>query len=420
MRLFVSTLLLSSTLAAGAAAQGVSTAPASSTPGGSGTTDGLLGEPRALTQAMDFIDRRWETDDARAKNGFYPDLSGPITGSGWIAVGPGYRHRLFNDHALVDGSATISWRAYKEAQARFELTDLASNHLRLGVQGRWQDFTQVDDFGRGSGSLESQRSEYAVKYTDVLGYGNLKTTSWLTIGGRFGWMQKPRLGSAHGPFHRDFPDALNVFVSDPGVTDPTSYLHGDVSVTVDTRDYPGHPTTGALYRASAAAFSDRGDLGLFSFRRYEAEGMQIVPLTGTRWLLALHAWGAFSNTSPGNEVPFYLLPSLGGQNTLRGYDDYRFHDRNLLLVSGESRWALLRHMDVAAFFDAGNVASRASDLNLRKTSYGVGARVHTRATTVVRLDVGHSTEGYQVILRLTDPFSLMRRNERNTVAPFVP
>jgi hypothetical protein len=30
-----------------------------------------------------------------------------------------------------------------------------------------------------------------------------------------------------------------------------------------------------------------------------------------------------------NTVPFYLLPSLGGKNTLRGYYDYRFHDRNM-------------------------------------------------------------------------------------------
>ena len=43
-------------------------------------------------------------------------------------------------------------------------------------------------------------------------------------------------------------------------------------------------------------------------------------------------------TSAGDEqvVPFYLLPSLGGKNTVRGYPDYRFHDRAMMLMSVES------------------------------------------------------------------------------------
>ena len=35
-------------------------------------------------------------------------------------------------------------------------------------------------------------------------------------------------------------------------------------------------------------------------------------------------------------MPFYLLPGLGGHNTLRGYADYRFHDRHLLAGTIES------------------------------------------------------------------------------------
>ena len=35
---------------------------------------------------------------------------------------------------------------------------------------------------------------------------------------------------------------------------------------------------------------------------------------------------AFSQTGAGNIVPFYMLPTLGGRNTLPGYNDYRFRD----------------------------------------------------------------------------------------------
>ena len=247
----------------------------------------------------------------------------------------------------------------------------------------------------------------------------IRANSWLSVDGRFGWLKKPSLSSSSGPFDRNFPDALQVFALDPGVTQPTSFLHGDVAVRADTRDHPDHPTTGGLYRAALGAYSDR-DLGQFSFRRYEAEAVQLVPVVGKTWVIALHGWGVFSDTSAGDTVPFYMLPSLGGGNTLRSYHDYRFHDRNLLLASAESRFALFRHVDAAVFFDAGNVAPRASDLDLKKTAYGAGLRVHSGTSTIGRLDVAQGHEGWLVFFKLSDPFGLTRRSERATVVPFVP
>jgi len=130
--------------------------------------------------------------------------------------------------------------------------------------------------------------------------------------------------------------------------------------------------------------------------------------------------GVFSDTSDGNAVPFYMLPSLGGNRTLRGYNDFRFHDRNLLFASVESRWALYRQVDAAVFFDAGNVASRVGDLDLKKTSYGAGLRVHGRTSTIGRFDVGHSIEGWKIFFSMSDPLELSRRSERSTIVPFVP
>ena len=128
----------------------------------------------------------------------------------------------------------------------------------------------------------------------------------------------------------------------------------------------------------------------------------------------------FSDTSAGNEVPFYLMPSLGGDRTLRGYHNFRFHDRNLLMASAESRWALFRQVDAALFLDAGNVAPRVGDLDLQKISYGAGVRVHTRTATIGRMDVSHSQEGWQVFFAMSDPLMLKTRAQRNTVAPFAP
>jgi outer membrane protein assembly factor BamA len=176
---------------------------------------------------------------------------------------------------------------------------------------------------------------------------------------------------------------------------------------------------GGVYRAVAAVYSDRDD-GRFSFRRYELEGAQFIPLSPVRWTLALHGWSVFSDTTGSSEVPSYMLPSLGGSTTLRSFSDYRFHDRHLLLASVESRWALFEHVDAVLFADAGGVASRVRDLGLKETSIGAGVRVHVRSTTIGRLDVAHGREGWRVLMRLNDPFRLNRLTRRNAAIPFVP
>jgi hypothetical protein len=384
------------------------------------TVPGLIQEPEVFGQAMDYVGKRVDRTSTGERDGFYPELGNMITGSGWISAGPGYRHGFADGRGLVDASAAVSWRAYKIAQARVEFHPLADRRFTIGSQGLWQDFTQVNYFGLGSDTLKSARSQYRAKDVDVVGYANWRVR-WLTIDGRFGWLREPDLGRSAGTFNGGYAEALDRFgdLQAPGISSPASFLHGDVSAIVDTRDAPGHATRGGLYRASWASYSDR-DTGQFSFQRYEVEGEQFVPLVSARWVLAVHGWGVFSHTSDGHEVPFYLMPSLGGHNTLRGYLDYRFHDRDMLVANVESRWALMRHVDAALFFDAGNVAARASDLDLDKKSYGVGFRVHTRTSTLARLDLGHSKEGWRILFKLDDALALRRLSRHIVTVPFVP
>jgi hypothetical protein len=122
----------------------------------------------------------------------------------------------------------------------------------------------------------------------------------------------------------------------------------------------------------------------------------------------------------GHQIPIYLQPSVGGNNTLRAFRTYRFHDENALVLNGESRWAVFEHMDLAAFVDAGNVAARAGDLNLAKTSVGGGVRLHTVRTTVARLDVAYGDEGWHVLFRTTEPLRLARISRRMADLPFAP
>lgn len=374
-----------------------------------------------MTSALDFAARFAGDSGGEGKDGFYPKVGGMITGAGWLSIGPGYRAHLLNDRAVIDTSAQISWRAYKIANASIEFPLLAGGRLAIGSEALWQDATQVSYFGIGPDTTLDLRSQYRLQTMNVGGYTRYRPQRWLALSGRVGWLDGPSVDSATGPFNRDYLDARVTFPGDPVMQTARKpdFLHGEVAITADTRDYPGHPTSGALYRAAAAAYADR-DLDAFSFRRYEVEGAQFVPLFDDAWIIAVRGWGVFSDTSPGHAVPFYMLPSLGGGNTIRGFSNYRFHDRHLLLASAESRWPLFQHIDAALFIDSGTVASRVRDLGLDKTAYGVGLRVHSHTATTARVDLAHGTDGWQMLFRLNDPFSLTRLTRWTAAIPFVP
>ena len=398
---FVAVLLVLGMSPAAAVAQIRQAAPQNSAPilELASEPQGFVAEPEVIKRVAIFADRHISGADRTA--GFYADIKNLIPGSGWIGGGPGYRQWYAQDRAFFDASAGISSNGYKTAQARAELQRMAGGWLAVGSQIKWQDFTQIAFYGDGPDTLEANRTEYHLQSTNVVGYATLRPVRWLGVGAKIGWLTPSINRSALA------------------LSEEPSFIHSEASITADTRDFPEHPSAGGLLRTAISNYSDR-DSGTFSFRRYEAEGAHFIPLAQSRVVLAVHGWLVASGTDEGQFVPFYLEPSLGGNNTLRGYADYRFHDRHLLLFNVETRIALMTHLDAAFLFDAGNVAARVDDLDLGQRSYGAGLRLHTRRRTFARFDVAHSREGWRAIFSLNEALNLSRVARRTATAPFVP
>lgn len=364
---------------------------------------GFVAEPQFITRAVIFADRHLGKGDLT--NGIYVDYGGMIPGAGWASGGPGYKHWYANDSVFVDASAAISVTGYKVGRATLELPRFLKSRLALGVHAQWQDFGEIDYFGVGSDSSLDNFTVYGVESTQLTAHATLRPFRWMDIRGQVGWMS---------------PD---VTLTDgrrlPAIDEKRTYVPTEVSMTIDTRDFAGHPTSGVVLRGVAARYDERSR-GLTSFNRYEAEAAGFLPLAGSRVVLATHGWVVQSDTKDGQFVPFFLQPSLGGVNTLRSYTDYRFHDDNMVVANIEARIAMMTHLDFALFADAGNVARRVEDLNLDKRSYGVGLRLHTRRETFAMMDVATGDEGWKVLVRMYDPWRLLRVNSKPTLAPFVP
>ena len=381
----------------------------------------LFGEPHLLTKAVDFAGRFMSGGEGEREDGFYPKVGGMISGAGWISGGPGYRRTLFGGRAFADAHAAVSWRGYLRADAVLEFPHLANGNLAAGVEALWQDSTQVNYFGLGPDSTEDPRSQYRLETMNVVTYARYRARPWLALSSRVGWLRSPSVSSPTGPFKPDdVVEARTAFPNDPAMTlsEQPRFFHGATAITADTRDFPDHPTRGSLYHASAGAYV--ADERHYSFQRYEVQGLQALSMFDRAMVVVLRGWGLFTHAAPSREVPFYLMPSLGGSYTLRGYSNYRFHDRHLLLASAETRWPIFEHLDGALFVDAGTVAARVGDLGLDKTAYGFGLRLHTHKSTLARLDLAHTAEGWRLLFRTSDPFDLRRLTRWVAEVPFVP
>ena len=71
-------------------------------------------------------------------------------------------------------------------------------------------------------------------------------------------------------------------------------------------------------------------------------------------MVALFVKARFAYTGRDDRVvPFYLLPQLGGNFELRGFNQYRFSDNNAFMAALEHRWYVFSGLEMAAFVDAG-------------------------------------------------------------------
>jgi hypothetical protein len=145
---------------------------------------------------------------------------------------------------------------------------------------------------------------------------------------------------------------------------------------------------------------DERDNGPYSFDWTEAEIRQFIPILRKNWVIALRGIMTLTDGRGDDEVPYFMMPTLGSGSDLRAFSNRRFRDTNRLLLQGELRWRPSKFIDMAIFYDTGQVGPSRSDLDLDglKKSYGAGIRLHGPAFTALRIDVAKSREGLAYII----------------------
>jgi outer membrane protein assembly factor BamA len=371
----------------------------------------LLGDRPAFAQSdstgpiakiRDYVERINLAERMDPEEGLYPRVGGLTTGSG-LALGGGYRTRKLWGRR-VDVSAVLSTKLYKELAAKVQWAAFGGDRVELWTTAKWRDFPQEDFFGLGDTSLVDNRTNYGVRSTDISAQALVRLTRTLKAGadiGRYAPDIFPGTDSSTPTTHAIFSD-----VDAPGLNAQPAFLYRSIFVDLDTRDVRGNPHSGAHWLASFGVWNDR-TLEQFDYQRFDLEGAHFMPLAPPRHVLALHGMLSFVNNRTGDRVPFYAYPYVGGADTVRGFQEFRFREENTLSLNAEYRFDLMKFIELAAFVDAGEARHDWGEIGFggMRTSYGGGVRVKSAKSVFARLDIGTGGgEGTRAFLKFGKAF----------------
>ena len=308
-----------------------------------------------------------------------------------------------------------TWNNYWSAEGS---AGYKNRRSQVEAFARTRGMYRLDYFGIGPESQRFNRTFYAYRDPVIGTDGKFRVTPWLALGGRVEEIWPYAHSGERSPTieQRFFPNGA------PGLFAPTRYGRYQGSLDIHIPGGAGDAFyQGTKTRATYAVYDEQAT-DQFNFTRVDLEAQQVFAGFGAQHRLTLSGWASSLTPESGSEVPFSLMPTLGGtseirsvhddrlgsdgtQATLRGFRNLRFRDRNLLLLQAEYRVPLWKPVDATVFADAGKVASVRSDLDLNnlRRDFGFSVSMMKGWDTAARIDVAFgSGEGARVYLTIGD------------------
>jgi hypothetical protein len=320
---------------------------------------------------------------------------------GGFTLGAGYTQFVSPNNTL-DMRGSITPSGYKRVEAEFIAPGLFGRRGTLSAIGGWREATQVGFYGFGMTSTKDARTNFSFqqpyasttldvrpKRNPLFVRGTLEITQW---------KQAPGSGSAPSVETVYTPQTL------PGLGAQPVYLHTRATAGFDSRPSPGYARSGGLYAASFQDFTDPD--GAYGLQEVDYEAIQHIPIRRDAWVVSFHGLLQTAYSKSGQQIPFFMMPSIGGGDDLRAYSSWRLRDLNSLILQGEWRTIVNRFLDMAVFYDTGRVAPRLDQMKLNDLFYdvGIGFRFHGPAATPLRIELAKGSEGFALVLAAAQAF----------------
>ena len=302
--------------------------------------------------------------------------------------------------------ASYSEKIDREAKLQYKNLDVFGGRFHTDFQLLYERVSSVRFFGIGPESKKDNETNMTLETAG--GYAifgvNVTPTMRLSLGETVQRFDVARGGVPGLPFTGDlFPDL-------PGIQGATIHAQR-VALIHDSRDSLITPTQG-LYvsvfgEASAELLGSDAD-----YLKGGVEARFLKPFIDRRLVMILR--GLYEGTYGASNIPFQVLPTLGGVDSLRGFAENRFFGDNRLLFNAELRAKVLRmrvfgvdaEFEVAPFVDFGKVFNSFDQLieTRFEVTPGIGFRGLAPPSVVGHVEFAFSREGPAIYVGLDYPF----------------
>ena len=359
---------------------------------------------RALTPAAVTKAERYVSDISEimlsGQMHWHPFWQSAYSGGGFT-VGAGYM-RFVSPYNTIDVRGSITPSGYKRLEAQFLAPNLFAGRGNASVLGGWREATEVGFYGFGMNTSVANRANYSFQQpylTAVLEVFPARNPFVVRGGVELTqWQQHPGSGDA--------PSVDQVYTTEtlPGLGARPVYAHTDATVGFDSRPARGYARRGGFYGVTVHDFSDPDHQ--FGFNRIDYEAIQHIPILRDSWVISLHGLAHTTYDKSDQQMPFFMMPSIGGGSDLRAYTSWRLRDLNSIVLQAEWRVIVNRFLDISLFVDAGKVASRRANLDLTgmMTDVGLGFRWHGPAATPLRIEFTRGREGFGLVFAASEVF----------------
>jgi outer membrane protein assembly factor BamA len=349
--------------------------------------------------------------------GFRLKAGGLAPGTGF-GIGPEYRRNgLLGGELDFHASAQASFRGAQKFDLGLTAPKISGGRFFADFYAVHHDYPILSYYGPGADSQKTGRTDFRLEDTAVDATFGVRPINHLTLAASAGYLFNnvgPGTDSRYASADQTYSPAQA-----PGIDVQSNYLRVGGFAQYDWRDNASGPRRGGNYFAQFSDYRDR-TFGLSNFRRLDVEAQQYVSVLNQRRVFALRAKSTLTFRDGAQPIPFYMQPTLGGSEDLRGYRPFRFRDDNLLAMNAEYRWEVFSGLDMAVFGDAGKVFANKSEFSLRhlESDAGFGFRFNARNQTFLRLDVGFSHEGFQVWVKFNNIFKKGPVHTSSTMGDF--
>ena len=288
------------------------------------------------------------------------------------------------DNKNYDFSYTRPWLDDKETRATINLYDITNEYADYNIDGH--EIARYDKKRRGQELTLSRRAEGEF----ISNYITIKNRDDIYKGEADGYEDEPNQyyedGFEKTGYWRDYYPATAEERRKENFGVTRSITLGRV---LDSRDniYDPHEGKRISYSIEHAGFMG----GDFDFTKFTAD-YRYYYRAGGESVWALNLGVGYAD----GDMPLSQRFSMGGSDTLRGYEDDQFRGNSMLKATLEYRFPIVKKVQGVLFTDNGyawdNRFQDDFDFGLIKNSFGVGLRINSPLGPV-KLDYGYGDDG---------------------------